>query len=173
MDNKTKKTLSIIVKKAREEKGISARKLAELCNISHTEINNIEKGVREKPALLTLKYFEKYLDIPFSESAQIAGYSDQTVKNGKKKIYVTYDMFDKEKEEHKQKSTYMLRIIDKKTKIGLDLEKEFNYIYNYLLKQDNINPKIIEKAKLCEKYINELSKKEKNNSTKVIIKKNK
>ena len=168
--NNNKKTIAIIVKKAREEKGISARKLAELCNISHTEINNIEKGVRKKPALLTLKYFEKYLDIPFSESAQIAGYSDQTVKNGKKKIYVTFDMFDKEKEEHKQNSTNMLKVIDKKTKIGLDLEKEFNYIYNYLLKQDNINPKIIEKAKLCEKYINELAKKEKS-PKKIIIRK--
>lgn len=33
-----------IVKKTRKDKNISARKLAELCDFSHTEINNIENG---------------------------------------------------------------------------------------------------------------------------------
>ena len=39
-------TLGELVKKARKEKKISARKLAQLCDVSHTEINNIEKGIR-------------------------------------------------------------------------------------------------------------------------------
>ena len=34
--------IAILVKEARLKKGLSARKLAELCDISHTEINNIE-----------------------------------------------------------------------------------------------------------------------------------
>ena len=32
-----------LVKEARKQKGYSARELAKLCDISHTEINNIEK----------------------------------------------------------------------------------------------------------------------------------
>ena len=47
-----------LIKNAREEKGYSARELAKLCDISHTEISNIESGKRVKPAILTLKAFE-------------------------------------------------------------------------------------------------------------------
>ena len=61
------KSIAELVKNARKEKKLSARQLAKLCDVSHTEINNIEKGVREKPALLTLKAFEKYLDLDFKE----------------------------------------------------------------------------------------------------------
>ena len=35
-------SIAILVKNARKEKGMSARKLAELVDVSHTEINNIE-----------------------------------------------------------------------------------------------------------------------------------
>lgn len=35
--------LGDLIKKARKDKHLSARKLAELCDISHTEINNIER----------------------------------------------------------------------------------------------------------------------------------
>ena len=58
---KNSETLSELVKKARKDRKLSARKLAELCEVSHTEINNIEKGIRIRPAVLTLKGFEKYL----------------------------------------------------------------------------------------------------------------
>ena len=40
-----------LIKNAREEKGYSARELAKLCDISHTEISNIESGKRVKPAI--------------------------------------------------------------------------------------------------------------------------
>ena len=39
------KELGNLVKKAMEKKGLSARRLAELCNVSHTEINNILKNI--------------------------------------------------------------------------------------------------------------------------------
>ena len=71
--------IAVLVKEARLKKGLSARKLAELCDISHTEINNIERGIRVKPAILTLKGFEKYLDLPFEKIAKLAGYSDVTI----------------------------------------------------------------------------------------------
>ena len=69
------KDISKLVKEARINKGYSARELAKLCDISHTEINNIEKGERVRPAVLTLKAFEKYLDLDFKELATLVGYS--------------------------------------------------------------------------------------------------
>ena len=72
------KDISKLVKEARISKGYSARELAKLCDISHTEINNIEKGERVRPAILTLKAFEKYLDLDFKELATLVGYSKDT-----------------------------------------------------------------------------------------------
>ena len=43
--------IAMLVKEARLKKGLSARKLAELCDISHTEINNIERGIEEQEYL--------------------------------------------------------------------------------------------------------------------------
>ena len=54
-----------LIKNAIEEKGCSARELAKLCDICHTEISNLESDKRVKPAILTLKAFEKYLDLDF------------------------------------------------------------------------------------------------------------
>ena len=42
--NNSNETLGELIKSARKEKGLSARKLANLLNLSHTEINNIESG---------------------------------------------------------------------------------------------------------------------------------
>ena len=41
---KSDETLAELVRNTRKEKGLSARKLANLLNLSHTEINNIESG---------------------------------------------------------------------------------------------------------------------------------
>ena len=84
-----------LIKNAREEKGYSARELAKLCDISHTEISNIEKGQRVKPAILTLKAFEKYLDLDFKELASMVGYSPDTIEYGDNNIIVSYDRYDK------------------------------------------------------------------------------
>ena len=72
---KNEETIAELVKVARKEKKISARKLASLVGVSHTEINNIESGFRVKPSILVLKGFEKYLDIPFNRNAILHGYS--------------------------------------------------------------------------------------------------
>ena len=44
------KSIAELVKNARKEKKLSARQLAKLCDVSHTEINNIER-VLEKSQL--------------------------------------------------------------------------------------------------------------------------
>ena len=54
-EKKTNETIADLVKNARKEKGLSARKLATLLNVSHTEINNIESGIRVKPSIIVLK----------------------------------------------------------------------------------------------------------------------
>ena len=73
------KDISKLVKEARIKKGYSARELAKLCDISHTEINNIERGYRVRPAVLTLKAFEKYLDLDYKVTARLVGYSEETI----------------------------------------------------------------------------------------------
>ena len=92
---KKEESIGELVKKARKEKKISARKLATLVGVSHTEINNIESGIRYKPSILVLKGFEKYLDIPFNKSAKLAGYSKETIEYGDDQIIVSYEMYDK------------------------------------------------------------------------------
>ena len=77
-----------LIKNARIEKGYSARELAKLCDISHTEISNIEKGLRVRPAVLTLKAFEKYLGLDFKLLAKAVGYSDETIEYGDNDIIV-------------------------------------------------------------------------------------
>ena len=81
---KSDETLAELVRNARKEKGLSARKLANLLNLSHTEINNIESGYRVKPSIIVLKGLEQYLGIPFSKSAKLVGYSKETIKTEKK-----------------------------------------------------------------------------------------
>lgn len=145
-----------MIKEERIKKGISARKLAELCNISHTEINNIEKGSRMKPALLTLKGIEKYLGIPFEKSAKMAGYSDETIKYGEKNIIVSYEMYDKLIEEKNKEGKNMLFTIDKKRHLAKDTKKYFNDIHNYLKNQKNIDKKLLEKADSIIKFLNSI-----------------
>jgi len=71
-----------LVRKARIEHNLSARELARLCNVSHTEINNIENGKRIRPSLFTLKSFEKYLGLNFRNLAKISGYTERTISDG-------------------------------------------------------------------------------------------
>ena len=87
---KSDETLAELVRNARKEKGLSARKLANLLNLSHTEINNIESGYRVKPSIIVLKGLEQYLGIPFSKSAKLVGYSKETIKQIEDIIYPMY-----------------------------------------------------------------------------------
>ena len=151
--------IAMLVKEARLKKGLSARKLAELCDISHTEINNIESGFRVKPSILVLKGFEKYLDIPFKKTAKLAGYSNETIKYGNDEIIVSYEMYDKKLNEYKEEIKHMEYIIDLKRHIAMDTSEYFKEIHSYLNKQDNIDKSLLDKADSIERYLSEIEKK--------------
>ena len=57
------------------------------------QIDNLE--------ILTLKGFEKYLDLPFEQTAKLVGYSDVTIEYGEENIIVSYEKYDKMREQYK------------------------------------------------------------------------
>lgn len=151
--------ISELVRDARKKNGLSARKLAELCDVSHTEINNIESGIRVKPALLTLKGFEKYLGLPFNETAKMVGYSNETIKYGEKNIIVSYEMYDKIIQKYKLEEREILFKLEQKRHFAMDTKEEFNYIHKYLSETEDIDKKLLEKADNIEKYLTEIERK--------------
>ena len=63
----------------------------------------IEKGLRVKQAILTLKVFEKYLDLNFKQSATAVGYTKETIDYGDNNIIVSYDRYDRKIKEYESK----------------------------------------------------------------------
>lgn len=84
LKNKRKNNIGILVKKARQKQNLSARELARLCSVSHTEINNIESGKRIRPSIFILKSFEKHLGLEFKKLAREVGYSEKTISDSEK-----------------------------------------------------------------------------------------
>ena len=156
---KKEETIAELVKVARKEKKISARKLASLVGVSHTEINNIESGFRVKPSILVLKGFEKYLDIPFKKTAKLAGYSNETIKYGDDEIIVSYEMYDKKIREFKEEIRHAEFIINQKRHIAMDIEEYFKDIHEYLKSQSNVDEKLLRKADSIERFISEIERK--------------
>ncbi|MDO4995975.1 MAG: helix-turn-helix transcriptional regulator [Bacilli bacterium] len=157
--NKSDQTLAELIKSARKEKGLSARKLASLLNISHTEINNMESGIRIKPSIIVLKGLEQYLDIPFKESAKLAGYSKETIEYGEEEIIVSYEMYDKKIRDMKDEVKHAEYIIDQKRHLAMDIEDYFKDIHEYLRKQDNVDKDLLNKANSIDKFLSEIEKK--------------
>ena len=153
------KNISKLVKEARINKGYSARELAKLCDISHTEINNIEKGERVRPAVLTLKAFEKYLDLDFKELATLVGYSKDTIEYGDNNIIVSYERYDKKVREFESAKQILLHEVNKKRHLGLDIKEYFDELIKLLEndnKMDNQTEKLINNInKLLESLIKE------------------
>ncbi len=160
--NKSEETLAELIRNARKEKGLSARKLANLLNLSHTEINNIESGYRVKPSIIVLKGIEQYLGIPFSKTAKLAGYSKETIKYGEEEIIVSYEMYDKKIKEFKEQIRYAENIIEIKRHIAMDTEEYFKDIHNYLKNQKNIDKKLLDKADSIERFLSEIQRKYEN-----------
>ena len=158
-NNKTEETLADLIKNARQEKELSARKLASLLKISHTELNNIESGFRVKPSIIILKGIEQYLGIPFSKTAKLAGYSKETIKYGEDEIIVSYEMYDKKIKEIEEELKYAEFIVDQKRHIAMDVKEYFEIIHNYLKDQKDTNKDILDKADSIEKYLSEIEKK--------------
>ena len=160
--DKSEETLAELIRNARKEKGLSARKLANLLNLSHTEINNIESGYRVKPSIIVLKGIEQYLGIPFSKTAKLAGYSKETIKYGEEEIIVSYEMYDKKIKEFKEQIRYAENIIEIKRHIAMDTEEYFKDIHNYLKNQKDIDKKILDKADSIERFLSEIQRKYEN-----------
>lgn len=145
-----------LIKNAREEKGYSARELAKLCDISHTEISNIESGKRVKPAILTLKAFEKYLDLDFKELAKAVGYSDETIEYGDNDIIVSFDRYDKKVKEFELEMKALNNKLIMKKHIGVDIKEYFDPICEYLKSQDNVDEDLLKKADSIYTFIDNL-----------------
>ena len=157
--NNSELTLGELIKSARKEKGLSARKLANLLDISHTEINNMESGIRMKPSIIVLKGLEQYLDIPFKESAKLAGYSKETIEYGEEEMIVSYEMYDKKIRDMKEEVKYAEFVIDQKRHLAMDIEDYFKDIHDYLKKQNNIDKELLKKADSIDKFLSEIEKK--------------
>ena len=147
-----------LIKNAREEKGYSARELAKLCDISHTEISYIEKGQRVKPAILTLKAFEKYLDLDFKELASMVGYSPDTIEYGDNNIIVSYDRYDKKIKEFELEKDFLEKLLIVKKHLAVDIKEYYDPIYDYLQKQDNVDEDLLKKAQAIYKFLDDLKK---------------
>ena len=62
-----------IIARAREEKNLSKRELANLAKISDTELARIESGERETPNPKTLRKISKYIGINYNDLMYAAG----------------------------------------------------------------------------------------------------
>ena len=146
-------SIGMLVKEARTNKNMSARELAKLCDISHTEINNIEKGKRVKPALLILKGFEKYLDLDFKEIAKLVGYSAETIKHYDENIIVSYEKYDQKVKEYENEMLIIKHKLDAKKHLGMDIKEKFEYINKYITEQEKTDEKVLKELKNINKLL--------------------
>lgn len=145
-----------LVKEARKQKGYSARELAKLCDISHTEINNIEKGKRVRPAVLTLKAFEKYLDLDYKELATLVGYSEETVRYGDEDIIVSFERYDKKLQEFNQIKKILLHEIDKKRHLGMDIKEYYDFIFDFLKSLKDADKIVLKKSEAIYNFLDSI-----------------
>lgn len=136
-----------LVKKARKEKKLSARKLAELCEVSHTEINNIEKGIRMRPAVLTLKGFEKYLGLDYAEMCRLVGYSEDTIKYGDENIIVSYEKYDKVLQDYRREIEHAAFVVESKRRLGWEIKENFDEVTKYLETLKDLPPDVKKRIK--------------------------
>ena len=75
----TMNDLGTYIKKIRTEKGLSIRRLAELANISHTEVKRIEDGQRKQTSPQVLRSIASALGVHYEDLMSAAGYIDETI----------------------------------------------------------------------------------------------
>ena len=151
------KNFAKLVKEARVDKGLSARQLAKLCDVSHTEINNIEKGTRVKPALLVLKGFEKYLDLDFKTIAKMVGYSDEAIDYAEDEIIISFEKYNKKLDEFSNIKKELLFEIDKRRHLGLDLKENFVVVKDFIKDLPDVDPDIMKKIDNMDKLFIDLN----------------
>src|SRR5690554_1170183 len=72
--------LGKLIRTQREKSGLSQRRLAELVNISNTEISRIESGERKRPAPFILKRIAPHIGVNYKELLEAAGYDELFVE---------------------------------------------------------------------------------------------
>lgn len=97
MQQNENKNIGLIIKEAREEKGLSQRKLAKLANMDCAEVSRIEAGKRQKPNVLFLKGIANALNLSLVDLMKLAGYNDIEINFGSnltdKRSYVDYEKY--------------------------------------------------------------------------------
>ena len=93
----------------REAKDLSRRRLAELANISHTEIHRLENGERKSPSPPVLKAIANALGVTYDDIMKAAGYLDSTSPSPviAARITGTEDLTDQEIEEVRNYISYL------------------------------------------------------------------
>lgn len=71
--------LGAYIQEKRKEKGLSIRRLAELADISHTEVKRIEDGLRKQTSPQVLRSIATALAVPYEELMAVAGYIDEPI----------------------------------------------------------------------------------------------
>ena len=66
--------LAAFISEKRAGRGFSLRKLAELSDVSHTEIKRIEDGLRKQPSPAVLRSISVALGVSYEEIMEVAGY---------------------------------------------------------------------------------------------------
>ena len=86
------KTLSSVVKEARQKVGISQRELSRITGIDNNTIAKIEKGERKKPNVLSLKKLSSVLNISLENLMELCEYNKEeieaTVNNSYRSIVI-------------------------------------------------------------------------------------
>ena len=67
------KTVGQMITEAREKSGLSKNQLAQLANVSHTEIARSESGERELPNPKTLRKISKHIGVNYNDLMYAAG----------------------------------------------------------------------------------------------------
>lgn len=78
MDILVENEFGMLLRKLREQKGMSINQLAETAGISNSQISRMENGVRGVPKAPTIRKLAEALGIPYGELMTAAGYLEGT-----------------------------------------------------------------------------------------------
>lgn len=98
--------LAIFIKEHREKLNISKRKLSELSNVSHTEIQRLESGQRKNPSPPLLRSIANALNVRYEDIMEAAGYLDTTSESLVQSAWLPY-LEDLTFDELKQVQTFI------------------------------------------------------------------
>jgi transcriptional regulator with XRE-family HTH domain len=73
----TNRKIGELIKKAREEKGLSQRQVAIKAGVSHSYLAAVERGVEHRPSPDWLKKVAKALDLNYENLLELAGYLER------------------------------------------------------------------------------------------------